>query len=122
MTWAYGNSGGASLEESEIRKDIEVTTAKHKIRFQTSIWKPNAFHEFYAAVFDSSGVFVPMDGAGAPNGKYVYTETGLSDFTLVKTDGIDFTVGEVLQIRFRSLPWDPGFPLYFYTITLSLVD
>lgn len=122
MTKAYGTSGSATWELSRISKDLTITTAKHKIRVEADIWKPYNFHECYVALYDSSGVIIPVNGYDSDHGTYLYTQNGHYDNTLVLTSGINFTVGEVITVKFGTTPWDPTFPMYFYSINLSEVD
>lgn len=126
MTWTYGTRTNANIE-----KDLEVTAAKHKIKLTVDIWLNGSSHECYAAIYDSTGTIIPMlDNSPSPGywdstyGNYLTFNSGVNhrEWTFERLSGVDYTIGEILTVRFKTTPWATDNPMYFYEIKLELID
>lgn len=128
MTWKYGTSTGAV-----VTKDLTVTAAKHKIHL-TGLGHGNG-HDCYFGWKDSTGTlldFTLIDnfdsanngGFSPPYGCHVICKSGGTeiDVTFIKTDGINFSVDEVVTCAITPTPWAPTNPTYFSRLVLELVD
>lgn len=119
MTKAYG-----STSDGIVKKDVEVTASKPAIYVTLDMYNDAGTGEFFIAIFDSTGSVISMNGNADPRGNG-YNSGGHGaahkEFRLPRTSG-NFTIGEVVTVRFRSIPWDTTYPFYFYSILLELVD